>query len=349
MVRRESDDRQRSRARREITINTTVLLSLIAVVFVIGALVGMQVGPLMRGGDSDGILDLGVTQFKYTHPLSERPVGKGALKELKPFRYKVKEFVDGRKDRGEATATAVYFRDLAYGTGFGINEKDSFAPAGLLRIPLMMAYFKWAESNPLILGRKVAVAEDEGGEQPQEGPSPPLRSVEPGKAYAVDDLIFRMIAHGDDRAFAALMDHLPAERLDRVFRDLYPDYDPGRIDECVTLSGYAPFFRVLYNASYLERDASERALDHLARPTNKNGIAAGVPRTVEVASSFGHGTIPVRAAADEQQVHDIGIVYHAGRPYLLGIIARGGDRKALEALLSDISRIVYREVDQQTK
>jgi hypothetical protein len=158
-----------------------------------------------------------------------------------------------------------------------------------------------------------------------------------------------MIVHGDETAFSTLVENLPAERLDRVFRDLYPDYDPGRIDESVTLSGYAPYFRVLYNASYLERDASEHALDYLARPANKTGIAAGVPKTVEVASSFGQGTIPVSGSAGELQVSEIGIVYHAGRPYLLGIIGRGGDREALEVLLRDISRLVYREVDQQTK
>jgi beta-lactamase class A len=193
------------------------------------------------------------------------------------------------------------------------------------------------------------VAETDDEEPTEEGPAPPFRAVEPGKAYAIDDLIFRMVVNGDERAFAALLENLPAERLDRVFRDLYTDYAPGRIDESVTLSGYAPFFRVLYNASYLERDASERALDYLARPANRAGIAAGVPKTVEVAGSFGHGTIPAAGGAEEELVHEIGIVYHPGRPYLLGIIARGGDRQALEALLRDVSHLVYREVDQETK
>ena len=43
------------------------------------------------------------------------------------------------------------------GTGSGIREHDKFSPKSLLKVPLMIAYFKWAESNPLVLRKTLTI------------------------------------------------------------------------------------------------------------------------------------------------------------------------------------------------
>jgi len=87
--------------------------------------------------------------FKYTNPLLDCEIAENSLlnKELNPFKDKVIEFIKKEKENGAFLDISVYFRDLNNGPWFGINENDMFSPASLLKVPLMMLYFKLAEKR----------------------------------------------------------------------------------------------------------------------------------------------------------------------------------------------------------
>jgi beta-lactamase class A len=46
---------------------------------------------------------------------------------------------------GDITNLSVYFRNLNNGNRFGIEEKEMFSPASLMKLPLLMAYYKKSE------------------------------------------------------------------------------------------------------------------------------------------------------------------------------------------------------------
>ncbi len=50
-----------------------------------------------------------------------------------PFKDRVNELVEGMLSAGRASHISVYFRDLNNGPWFGINEKEEFSPASLLK------------------------------------------------------------------------------------------------------------------------------------------------------------------------------------------------------------------------
>jgi beta-lactamase class A len=162
-----------------------------------------------------------------------------------------------------------------------------------------------------------------------------------------------MIAYADNAAFGLLSRNLPAERLHKVYKDLYVDYDPEKTEDYLSLSAHAAFFRVLYNASYLNREMSEKALSHLSRASVfKSGIAAAIPHDTEVASTFcerGVRTNDVDEEEELKQAHEFGIIYYPNRPYIIGIVTKGNDFKKLEKVIRDISRLVYDEVDRQSR
>ncbi len=70
--------------------------------------------------------------------------------ELKPFQYKVNSLIAEAVQNGDAAAVSIYFRDLNNGNWFGIGEREKFSQKSLLKIPVMIAYFKWSETNPLV-------------------------------------------------------------------------------------------------------------------------------------------------------------------------------------------------------
>lgn len=269
-------------------------------------------------------------------------------RELKPFRYKVNALIREKLDQGAAESVAVYFRDLNNGNWMGIGERDRFSPKNRLKLPLMMAYFKWAETSPIVLRRSLAWT-GQGGESedfPAKAPAP----LESGRNYPVNDLIYRMMAQDDPAAYSLLLANIPAQRLERVFKELNVEYDPKNDENPLSLRAVATFYRVLFNASYLSEEMSEKALRFLSKSTSRDGMAAAIPANVDIAGKVGKRKVAANDQGPEAvQLHEVGIIYHPHRPFLLGIMARGSDADELTAAIRDITRLIYQEVDEQSQ
>ncbi len=334
---------------KKISISRTVLLTLLAGAFAAGIFIGAGMGVLspLSGFKGEAAPESAEGTFKFIRtPFEPKSAGQHHTnRELRPFRYKVNAAIEEKIEKGDATAISFYFRDLINGNRFGIGEGDKFSPKSLLKLPLMMAYFKWSEVNPLVLRKTLTFT---GGETEQK--IKPAYRLEPGRRYSVSDLIFRMIAYDDAAAYTLLNANMPVARLERIFKDLNVEYDPHQDDDSLSLSSFASFYRVLYNASYLTEDLSERALRYLSKSTFRDGMASGIPSSVEIAGKHGEREIDVVKDGEKvklYQLHEFGIIYYPKRPFLIGIMARGEDLDRLTKVNRDITRLVYEEMEQQ--
>ncbi|MDX6770959.1 MAG: serine hydrolase, partial [Elusimicrobiota bacterium] len=157
----------------------------------------------------------------------------------------------------------------------------------------------------------------------------------------------RMIVLSDNNAFTLLSRVVDPGELDRVYALLRVQNPRSQADDqFLSVQTYASFFRILYNASYLTKDQSQKALEYLAESEFDMGLEAGTPKEVTVAHKFGESG---RANSAERQLHDCGIVYHPTKPYLLCVMTRGADMKALAGAIAETSRLVYAEVDGSTR
>lgn len=91
---------------------------------------------------------------------------------------------------------------------------------------------------------------------------------------------------------------------------------------------------------------SKIALEILTQVDFRDGIVAGVPPGTVVAHKFGERRL---AESDLVQLHECGIVYYPGQPYILCVMTRSRDLFKLTGVLKDVSGEVYREVDRQFK
>lgn len=262
--------------------------------------------------------------------------------ELRPFRYKVKALIADHKKKGDATHVSVYFRDLENGPLFGLDMDEKFSPVSLLKVPLMMAVLKEAETNPGLLERRLL------NDQPQIGrPDIDGAALERGKEYTIDDLVRAMIVSSDNDAVMMLRTVVGDAALNAVFSDfglIIPEV--RSLDDSMTVREYATFFRVLYNAAYLDKPLSQKALEYLAATRFKGGLVAGVPPGIAVAHKFGERSFADSAA---KQLHDCGIIYHPSRPYVLCVMSRGTDFDKLSAVIRDVSALTYAEITAQRK
>jgi beta-lactamase class A len=341
--------------KKNITIKRSFLIVLLLAAVSFGAFIGRgtgMLGGIYENSDEERSADPG-GEFRFIRPVrGHRPPDIArAPRELKPFRYKVDALIQSKLRIGDASTVSVFFQDLKSGHRFGIREQEPFSPESLLKLPLMVAYFKWAESYPHILKHKIPYAgsKEESGLQSTKV----TRPLEKGRSYTVDDLILRMIAYDDVDAHALLMANLPPGYLDQVFKDIYANYDPAKKDDAVTFSAYASFFRVLYNASYLSNEMSEKALRYLSRSAFRDGIVAGIPPNVDCAIKSGERAMQDDAGRgiekEMKQLHEFGIIYYPGRAYLMGIMARGEDSGKLTNVIRDVTTLIYEEIDRQSR
>ncbi len=283
------------------------------------------------------------SEYTYINPLLECEVAEGLLDARKEnFHEALGEFTADLKTSGQIREVAVYFRDLNNGPTFGIYESGDFFPASLLKVPVMMAYYRWAERNPNLLNTEIHYQE-----AMDFGYTPtiiPRETLTIGQSYTVAELIRRMIVYSDNQSLHLLTKNLPMMYLQELFKMLGVGEDVLVDPEAkLTVKEYAGFFRILFNSSYLSRESSEKALALLAATDYHDALPAGVPPNIAVAHKFGEaGT-----GDTDRQLHDCGIVYFPDHPYLACIMTRGDDTVELKDSIAAISKFIYEKIDEQ--
>ncbi len=283
--------------------------------------------------------------YQFINPLLECDFWTATNNQnLNELREKINSIINNEINDHHISFASVYYRDLNNGPWFGINEKEFFSPASLIKVPLMIAYYKAAEEKPTILQEEIV---NTLTYDPSEQNILPEKTLELNQPYSVEELIKRMIIFSDNNAYRLLLDHIDNDLVYKVYTDLGVDISKAKNNptgNILSVSGYASFFRILYNASYLNRSMSEKALNLLSQTTFHQGLVAGVPNNVTVAHKFGerHYT-----NTGEYQLHDCGIIYVPDKPYLLCVMTRGNNFNNLSQIISQISETIYQEINQK--
>ena len=288
-------------------------------------------------------------QVHLVNPLISCEIGHGEVSANLPLtalKQKIETVIDRSKRSNEALDASVYFYDLSTDTEIEINGDAGFEPASLVKLPLMMEYFKRAESDPGILSRKLTY--DGAYDWTRDQNYRPSKTLVPGKSYTVEDLIFRMLVRSDNNAFRTLLTDVDRVYLQKIHGDMgietVMDASGAKL---VTARSYSIFLKALYNSSFLNQEMSEKALSFLSANEFHLGIDATVPNTITVASKFGERT--TGAHGEIKQLHDYGIVYYPQHPYLICIMTKGTDFAKLTELIRAISKTVYDEYDERYK
>ncbi len=279
------------------------------------------------------------TPFIFIEPLLACDVGStlespslAALKST--FTKRIQSATMG----GSIVDASIYFRTLSTGEWTAINIDTNYAPASLMKVPILMAYLKQAESTPDLLAYKVTVTEDPAPNTEQE--IAPANRVEVGETYTIEDLLQLMAAQSDNRALNILMRGVNIDILDEILDDLGVPIPDEQENYTINPRLYSRFFRILYNATYLNDAMSERALRILSQASFTEGLQAGVPSGVAVAHKFGEAATTLTSGAPAHELHDCGIVY-APQPYALCVMTKGANATALATFIADISDAAY--------
>lgn len=281
------------------------------------------------------------SSYALVHPLlAYRTPEATVLGEYQSLKDAVQGNIHAAQRSGNVVKVSVYFRDLDQGRWIGINQNDTYYPASLLKVPVLIAYYKQAEENPSILDEAV-VYHTVASPDPFNATS----TLAVGKSYTVQQLIEQMIVNSDNGATFTLLNRINPEVLSSVY-DVLSITNPGDDSSAYQISArtYGLFFRVLYNATYLTPEYSEKALDLLSKAAFTDGLVNGVPGGTSVAHKFGEHVLSKNGAATGVELHDCGVVYYPSHPYLLCVMTSAKDVSSATAIIETISKTVYASV-----
>ncbi len=290
-------------------------------------------------------------QTPLTSPLLAVEVGtEKAFPELQPAKTALSKVIEQSNAAGGTKDVSVYYRLLNSGRWFEINGNASYAPASLLKVFVMVAYYAEAENtdNPALLQKQIQF---EGSVNPAlDTPGEVIPHFMSGQQYSIEDVISQMIKYSDNDALSTLIDNFGPSTLkefNQIFTDLQipsPTNQKESSFNFLSVEQYAMIFRVLYSTTYLSPRYSQLALDLLSKAHYSNGIVAGVPPGTLVAHKFGVTTNPTTSTSPAlPELHDCGIVYYPGHPYLLCIMTRGSNFASLQDLIKKISATAFQQ------
>ncbi len=248
------------------------------------------------------------------------------------------------KANGSITTASIYLRNLDSRKELLINPIEEFFPASLKKVPLLIQYYKESETTPGFLSQTVTITDST--DYNANTTVRPSQVPEYGKTYTYAQLLEYMIKYSDNISFQVLVKQLSLEKFNQAYLDLHLHYPDNlvSIDDYMTPYQFSLFFRTLFNATYLNRENSEAVLTLLTSTEYKNGIVASIPSSVNIAHKFGVGFVPQPDNISRGELHDCGIIYNPGKPYLLCVMTKSesGDIAEVEKTLSGISNEVYK-------
>jgi len=277
-----------------------------------------------------------VSSLKFTNPLlySNNPKNTSSL--FDPLLADLNQYIASSTANNDLTSVGIYFRDINSGNWTGINEDGSYSPASMLKVIVLTAVLKIAETDPAFMVKEIHYVPDTSTSFYM-----PHMAVREGY-YSVGELASNMIIYSDNASMYALMSNADVKA---VYTDLYeifrlPPPAATTTEDFMSARAFSSVFRALYNSTLLSWNLSEQALDALSKTVFKDGIVAGVPSNVRVSHKFGETGYELPQKTIVHELHDCGIVY-ATNPFLLCIMAKGPDFYKLEKVIADISRLTY--------
>ncbi len=286
----------------------------------------------------------GDDQYQFIDPLLgiDRPDSLTSTQYV-DLKNSINSLLDYAMRNNNLKIASIYIRDESTGRGFTINPDEKYSMASLIKVPIMISYYKLAENDPSILTKQIEYTGENDLNSDRSISS--TIQLEKGKIYTVEQLIEYMIKYSDNNAYDLLVNNLNITDTYKYTDQLFKDLGIGEISfdkDYINIDAYSLFFRVLYNATYLDRDMSEKALKLLTETDFTEGIESGVPNNIVIAQKFGESKVSsTDGSLVGRELHNCGIIYYPEHPYLLCVMTKGDNLTQLENLITSISRTVF--------
>jgi len=232
----------------------------------------------------------------------------------------------------------LYVIHLDNGFSYGVNEKEVFQAASLIKLPVMAAMYQEAEFGNLDLDEKYTLKNSD-----KVSGAGSLYGKPAGYQITYRNLVGLMGKQSDNTAFNIVRKLLGDERITEVIQSV------GMLDTSLEENETTPkdvgaFFEELWQARLPATERSDggqgnivndksrdEILDDMTNTIYENWLAAGIPEDVRVAHKYGR---------EVHVVNDAGIVF-TDEPYVIVILSKGVIEIEADEIFPELARSVY--------
>ena len=251
---------------------------------------------------------------------------------------------------------AVWVEDLGTGATFAVAETVTYHPASTMKLPVMVALVRAAESGALALDDRVilenrfrSIVDGSPYALIREEDSDPALYDRVGAPISFRELNHRMIVRSSNLATNALIERLGADSVTRVAAALGAEgvivrrgvedakaFAAGR-NNATTARGLGRLLAAIERGTAASAAGTALMRTTLLAQEFNDEIPAGLPAGTPVAHKTGWIT---------GQTHDAAIVYPPGRaPFVLVVLTRGiPDRATAQRLIADLAGLAWSQV-----
>lgn len=312
-------------------INKTFFFIIIGIVL-IGA--GFAAGFLFFRQPTEQSNNKASNNIEFINPTVTSNLNKHFIINFKPLK---EEFVVIQKKYSQKTY--IYFVYLNNASWVGLNEKDLFAAASTVKVPLAMSIYKAVEEGKLKLDDKYTLEDLDLDKEFGE-----LYKIGPEKSFTIEELTKIMLEKSDNTAMRALIEVFKRLGIEDPLTNTYNamGWELNVIGEApnyqkINLKTLANMFIALYNATYVGPGHSNEILEYLSQTDFNEEITAGVPSNIKISHKIG-------VSAPDETFSDCGIIFAPNRHYLLCLGSNGGDEKSANKFMAEISKVIYQYV-----
>jgi len=258
-----------------------------------------------------------------------------------PLRTKIREYIASKEEK-----IGLYFEYLPTGTSIGVNDREVFFRASLVKVPVVMSAYKLIEEGKLEKSNQLVIQEYH-----LDSAYGNLWEKGAGTTITVEEAIRLIIVESDNTAYEVLNEKVndildaaigEEKNIANVYDYLDIPRDVEGLTQEITPRNYSSILRSLFFSAYLSYSDSNELLKLMSQSKYQEGIVNPLLGKVEVAHKFGiHDVEP-----DSLKVHsDCGIIYIPKRPYILCMMIASGE-DVTSKHMQEISEIVYKFVTE---
>jgi beta-lactamase class A len=284
----------------------------------------------------------------FTNPyLSSNSARNLYWKPINSFKESISEYMEQTEAKYPNIQLSYYFRDLTNGQCISVGDSIRYSPASVMKLPIMMAIFRRLETDPDFLSRKIRYSNELWGNVV----NPDCAPLTEGKLYSIESLLERMIQQSDNVSTFILLDEIDIKSVKAIEAqmDLNFQVESNSPEDQLTISQCATFFRVLYNSTGLKKKNSERALKLLTGSTYKRGIRKAIPANIPFAQKYGirtGKTLLPNGEFEYRQLHQLGIVYHPSKPFIISVMIKYHDRELMDKIMYDLGKMTWDAIQE---
>ncbi len=245
-------------------------------------------------------------------------------KEDRETAQKIKDEVNIESKKLSGTYAFSYIR-LDDGFSFGLNDSVKMNAASLMKIPVLIAYFKSYEKGEVNLEEQYVLANSD-----KQIGSGSLSGKPAGTKITYKELVYLMGKESDNTAMKIVSSKIGEEKIKAVIKEagmINTDYSEWE----TTASDMAELFYKLYKGDLVSQKSKDMILDSITNTIYENVIPAGIDDNIKIAHKYGR---------ELHIIHDAGIIF-GKEPYVLAVMSKSILDKEGEVFIPQIVSLIH--------